>query len=62
MAATVPDQALRYIEDVQPIHDGLRRALIHLSGFALEQITKSGCNHVGHGLVDFSTARILRNF
>ena len=56
MAAAVPESVLRYIEDVQPIHDDLRRALIHLSGFALNRFTHQGCGHVGHGLVD--TARL----
>jgi len=52
MAATEPDPVLRYIEEIQPIHDGLRRALIHLSGFALNRITHQGCGHIGHGLVE----------
>src|SRR5690349_18060407 len=51
-SGTRRDAVVRYVHEIQPIHDGLRRALIHLSGFALEQITKSGCGHVGHGLVE----------
>jgi hypothetical protein len=52
MAATVPDAILQYIEEIQPIHDGLRRALIHLSGFALNRITHQRNAHIGYGLVE----------
>jgi hypothetical protein len=52
MVVSLPDAALHYIEEIQPVHDSLRRALIHLSGFALEQITTHGRGHVGHGLVE----------
>ncbi|MFO0992854.1 MAG: hypothetical protein U1E67_13095 [Hyphomicrobiales bacterium] len=49
---SLPEPVLRYIIAIRPIHDGLRRALIHLSGFALEQITKTGHRFIGHGLVE----------
>lgn len=51
MIAAVPESVLRYIEEMQPIHDGLRRALIHLSGFALQKITKDR-SHIAYGLVE----------
>jgi hypothetical protein len=52
MIATVPDSVLRYIEEIEPIHNGLRRALIHLSGFALNRITHQGYGQMSYGLVD----------
>jgi hypothetical protein len=60
MAATVPDSVLSYIEEIQPIHDGLRRALIHLSGFALQKITKDR-SHVGYGLVESARLAFAEN-
>jgi len=51
MAVTAPGSEMRYIDEIQSVHDGLRRALIHLSGFALQKITKDH-GHIGHGLVE----------
>ena len=47
-----PDPVLRYIVAIRPMQDGLRRALIHLSGFALERITHQGHGQIGYGLVE----------
>ncbi len=35
----LPDPVLRYTLEATPVHDGLRRALIQLSGFLLKRLT-----------------------